>query len=125
MLKNLTTETIGNLSNGQAGLVIDAALKKAIDDLEDRGEEDGKARSVKIEIAFQKFKGQTVVDVVAEVKMPNFRTDATIAEARYADGNHKLFFQDLNAENPEQPTFRVMDEPGKKLDEESGEVAND
>jgi hypothetical protein len=118
VLKTLKCNTLGDLDNGQAGTIIDAALTKAINDLEDRGEEDGKPRTVTISVSLQKSKGLTVIDVTASAKMPDFRSNATIAEARYKDQKHEMLFQDLNAENPNQPVFKEMDTQG-------GEVPNE
>jgi hypothetical protein len=120
MLKALTCETLHELDNGIAGEIINAELKKAIADLEDRGEQDEKPRSVVIEIEMCKYKGVDLINVKAMAKMPARRSNSTHAEGRYKEGVHDLFFQNLNAERADQPTFDAME----KLDLAGGEIPN-
>lgn len=116
MLTALTCETLHELDNGLVGQIINAEFKKAIADLEDRGEQDEKPRSVTIDVEMCKFKGVTLINVKAAAKMPARRSNSTHAEGRYKDDAHSLFFQNLNAERVDQPTFPSLDD---------GEVPND
>lgn len=115
MLKTLSCETIHELDNGIAGHLINAALKTAIADLEDRGEQDEKPRKVTIEIAMQKLKGITIIATTADAKIPPFRSNSTIAEGRRKDGTDSLLFQNQNAKRPDQGTFPVMDVEGGEI----------
>jgi hypothetical protein len=120
MLKPLTAKTLGDLANGEGELIINKAIRTAVADLDDRGKEDGKERTVNITITMAIVKGMFVADVSAQPKLPAHRSNATELKARYnqAEGGLNLLFQDLNAENADQPTFREMDVEG-------GEVGND
>ncbi len=119
MLENLSAKTICELSGGAGGAVIDAAIRKAVSDIEDRGLEDGKERKVNIQIVMKKIAEDTVmVDVVADASIPAFRSEPTRAVGRVREGKQYLLFQATNPDNTEQPTFPQMDAAG-------GEVPNE
>ena len=119
MLDNLSAKTIGDLGGGSAAAVINAALRVAISDLEDRGLEDGKERKVTIEVVMKKIAADTdIVDVTADPTIPKFRCEPTSAVGRIRDGQPYLLFQTDNPERNDQPTFPQMDSAG-------GEVPNE
>lgn len=119
MLANLSAKTIAELEGGIAGNVIDAAIAKAVTDLEERGVEDEKWRVVTIEVAMKKIASDAaVIEVTANTKIPPFRTAATSAAGRFRDGKHHLQFQTMNPDNVEQNTF-------KEMHVEGGEVATE
>lgn len=107
----VNARTIADLTDGQAEAVINSALNKAISDLDDRGDEDGKERVVIIEIRMANVKSITTVEVVAQAKLPPFRTHATACKKTHrAGGGVALTFQGFNADNPDQPTFQEMED---------------
>jgi hypothetical protein len=120
MLKPLSARSLADLANGEGELVINRAIKTAVADLDDRGKEDGKERTVTIVVTMAIAQGMFVANVAATPKLPPHRSNATELKPKYnpADGTLDLLFQDMNAENADQPTFREMDVEG-------GEVAGD
>lgn len=112
-LTKLTWDTLGHLQAGLAGAVIDAELQRAVDDLVDRGEEDGKARKVTIEIVLDPTKAGTVVTVQAQAKLPIRNAGATVGECRARPGGHDLLFRN-SSNNINQPTFEDVGESEKE-----------
>lgn len=107
----LTLDTLGELSAGQSQAIIDAALRAAIRDTEDRGG-DKKPRKVTIEIEFKKSGPDHVsVNVTAKTSLPKYATDPTVAEI-VMDGNKpRVMFSPAAADNPDQPAI-----PGTRED---------
>lgn len=103
---NLTLDTLGDLSDGRARVVIDAALKAAFRDVADRGH-DGKSRKVVITVEMSKDEtGELVAtDVQAIPKLPPYRTPATMAKIGVEHGEDTLVFQTENRDRPDQETF--------------------
>lgn len=102
----LSCDTIGDQDNGVARYLIDAEIAKAANDLDDRGEEDGKPRKVTIEIEMASVNGLVVTTVSAQAKLPPRRTRNTAGEMRMAGkGQHAIIFQQNNADRPDQPTM--------------------
>lgn len=108
---NLNLESLGDLSDGRARAIIDAALKAAVRDLDDRGR-DGKPRKVVItvEMVMDETGELVTTDVQAEAKIPAYRTPATMANVKVKDGEIGLFFQSENRERPDQDTFPYSEE---------------
>ena len=115
-LQTLNAASIGELTNGQAKAIIDRELKKAISDLDDRGEEDGKPREVVIKIALIKKRDQVLADVRAKAILPEYRTGITALSAKQRGETIDLLFRSDNADNPDQPTLEDM--PHRDSDEE-------
>lgn len=106
MLKDLTFETLGLLDDGAAGVIANAELRIALNDLEERGHEDGKVRKVVFELEMQKIANNKVAArLSAQAKIPARRTNDTSAGFREKAGELTLQFRDNNPENEEQPTF--------------------
>lgn len=106
MLKELTFENLGLLDEGAAGAIANAEMKTALQDLEDRGHEDGKARKVVFELEMVKVQGGKVVTrLTSQAKIPPRRTNDTTGSTRELQGQVKLLFRDNNSDNDEQPTF--------------------
>lgn len=102
----LSCDTIGDQDNGVARYLIDAEISKAANDLDDRGEEDGKPRKVTIEIEMVIVNGLVITTVAAQAKLPARRTRNTAGEMRMAGkGNHAIIFQQNNADRADQPTM--------------------
>lgn len=107
--KRLTCDSLGDLGNGTARAIVDAAIKAAVRDLDERGEEDGKERAVSITIRLQKKDDLTVATVDAAAKLPPFRSFNTAARVKLGAAGAHLLFQEHDAENPDQGTFTEMD----------------
>lgn len=105
-LERLTCDTIGDLNDSGARIIINDALSECYRDLEQRGH-DEKARTLDIKLTFLTKKGITVVDVQAKATMPPYRTNMTAAtiHANKNSGIPELFFQEHNPENADQPTL--------------------
>lgn len=102
----LTCDTIGDQDNGIARHLIDSEITKAVNDLEDRGEEDGKPRKISIEIELKIVNGLTISTIAAQAKLPARKTRNTAGEMRMAGKNtHAIVFQKSNSDRPDQPTF--------------------
>lgn len=82
MQANLSLANLHELDNGAAGLVIDDAIRKAVADLDDRGD-DGKPRLVNIVVSLQK---------IPERRLPDARRgggEAAQAPHRQHAGHHE------------------------------------
>ena len=106
----ITLETIGDLDGGAAALTINNAIHRAVADLYDRGEEDGKTRKVAINLDLTIKSGIVVADVLAEAKLPPYRTNSTACVVKHIGGKPTLQFQTHNPERADQPTFDALDE---------------
>jgi hypothetical protein len=99
---------LGELANGAAGAVIDAALQAAIRDTEDRGLEDGKPRKVTITISLTKIDDETVTaEVEAKTSVPAYKPKKTVLNISYAGAGKvpALLFQPASADRADQETF--------------------
>ncbi len=118
----VTYETLGSLDSGAAKAIINAAIKEAVSDLDDRGGDDGKARTVLIQIVLTpRSNGQAEVEVQATAKLPPRRTASTVAALRFAKdgGGSQLLFQDLAPDDPDQKTIdEVIDKQKHKKKED-------
>lgn len=106
----LTTDTLGDLDNGAARLIIDRDLRTAIQDLDDRGQEDGKVRSVTVKVEMVYYKGRPIVTVQSTAALPPRRSNITVTDVRQKrDGEICLAFQQHASDNPEQQTFETFE----------------
>lgn len=104
----ITLDTIGLLAGGQAEAVVNAAIRAAVRDTEDRGG-DGKPRKVVIELVFEKV-GKDGTGVVATVKaktaIPAYQTDPTYGDLKVGSrGEPEVAFSPADADNPDQPAI--------------------
>lgn len=107
----LSMDTIGDLDNGVFRLLVDKEIDQLAKDLDDRGEEDGKARTLTIEIEVIKVKGVVIITPRCKVRLPARQSNSTSAKERMkSKGQTELLFQPANAPNAEQPTFEVNDD---------------
>ena len=110
-MSTLSCDTIGDINHGFSREAINTEIAKAFADLENRGEEDGKARTVEIKLSMTKIKGGAIgLDVQAVAKIPAYRTGITVAEpgidALAPRGRqHVIQFRSDNPERPDQKTF--------------------
>ena len=105
MLIPLTCEHLGSLDQGHAAAIINASIRDAIKDLEDRGK-DGKSRKVVIEVELKLGEREDVVEahVSAGAKIPPrdpspHRQDQTSPTAR------SPALPGVRAEDPNQRTI--------------------
>lgn len=101
--ETLTAANLGELAGGESRAVIDAALRAAVQDTEDRGE-DGKPRKVNITLTMLKKKSGVVeVGVECKTTIPTYRTSETLARVKIAGVNKfELEFQPLSPDHPDQ-----------------------
>ncbi len=104
MKQSLTLDTLGQLAAGQAETIINAALRTALRDTEDRGA-DKKPRKVTIEVVLEKLGEDNISSTVkAKVTTPPYQTEPTIGELTPgARGNPEMMFQPASPNNPSQP----------------------
>lgn len=102
----LSLANLGELSNGAAGVVIDAAIKAVIRDTEDRGLEDKKPRKVTIIVTMNKVDDDTITsEVEAKATLPPYRTKKTAGTVKYRGKDPTVEFQPNARERPDQETF--------------------
>jgi len=103
---SLCCDTIGELDAGIARHLVDAEIEKALDDLNDRAEEDGKERVVTIQLTMGLSNGLMYVNVAAQAKVPPRKSRNTAGKVRMrAKGHHEMLFMADTPENPSQPAF--------------------
>ena len=102
----LTADTIGDLDGGSAKFAIDAAIRSAIRDVEDRGE-DGKARDVTIKLTFKNENGPVSIACQVAAKIPNYSTKKTISVLHDVAGKPTLKFQPATPQNPNQEEYPI------------------
>lgn len=110
--KAICLDTLGQLDQGAAALVIDAAIREAIKDLDDRGE-DGKPRQVNIVLNLQRLDGgQVMAHVEASPKLPRRRTGGTVGKITCKGGESNVLFEPHSPDNPDQKTIHdfIQDE---------------
>lgn len=101
----LTVDTLGELDNGIARALIQKEIDRAVADLVDRGEEDGKVRKVTIEVEMGLHQGLVVAHVAAQAKIPPRRSRPTVGKLRVEKGRDLLLFQPHDSSNPDQETL--------------------
>lgn len=102
----LSMETIGDLDNGVFGLLVDKEIDALAKDLDDRGEEDGKARHLAIDIEVIKVKGIVIITPKVAAKLPPRVSNSTAAKERMKEkGQTELLFQQMNRDDADQPTL--------------------
>lgn len=103
----VSARSLPDMDRGAAGLMIDAAIREAVRDVEDRGD-DFQPRKVNIILTFKMLdNGAVACHIEAEAKVPKRRTAATVGVVRSNNDNPKLIFQ---TQDPDDPTQRCIDE---------------
>lgn len=108
----LTLDTLGEVDQGAARLIVDREIARAIEDLDDRGE-DGKPRKVVIQLTLEKqTNGLVEAHVEVQARIPPRRTAATVGLVQKQRGKaqSELVFQQWAPDNPEQNTLDIMDQ---------------
>ena len=109
MQHTLTCETLGALDSGAAKAIIDAAIREAVSDMDDRGD-DKKPRSIEIKITMQKMEsGLMETYVEAAAKVPRRRTASTVARLKTDGDRSRLVFQEYDSTNPDQKTIDELE----------------
>lgn len=106
-ITNLSCANIGDLDEGAAGLVINAAINEAVSDLEDRGS-DGKPRKVVVTLELvlpDEGQGSPIVHVEACAKIPARRTRRTSGKLLVAGKQPVFSFSELDRDDPTQTTI--------------------
>lgn len=103
---SLTLETLGEVGDGSAGAIINAALNAAVADLEDRGD-DKQKRKVTITVTLAKVGEHMTVNVDAAPKVPAYKSRTTVGTTRTRNGRPVILFQEYA---PNEPHQRTMDE---------------
>lgn len=109
MLGVLDCKSIGELDDGRAELIINSAIIRALDDLDNRGK-DGKPRTITITLTGIESEGNVYFDVQAGVKIPAQRTGTTKAKIRQKKGRGGLAEPQavFSFESPDEPDQRTI-----------------
>lgn len=89
MQGELNCRNIGELDDGRAELIINSAITRLLDDLDNRGR-DGKPRTLTITLTGVEEEGSVYFDVQAGVKIPAQRTGTTKTKIRQKKGRTGL-----------------------------------
>lgn len=101
----LNLKSLGQLDSGHAEAVINDALRKIIEDADDRGD-DGKARKAVITVSVEKAdSGYLVFRVEATTVMPKQSTGGTMAKVIRNGTKVSAEFEELAPDNPDQGTI--------------------
>lgn len=107
-LKNLNAGTIPQLADAMNKPVIDAELKRIVDDLEQRGR-DGQTRVLTIQLTFAAGErdGRYTISTAVSSKIPPQKTPKTTGKLVYDQDAKRwqMQFRSDNCENPDQPTM--------------------
>jgi len=93
--QNITCDTIGLLAQGEAGRMINDALREAQEDMEGRTDADKKPRKLTITLTFTPM-SSGAIDTGCKVKLdlPAREATNTIAQLRRQGGHLGLLFSD-------------------------------
>lgn len=102
--KTLNLESLGDLDNGTAGMIVARELQRASLDVDENGD-DGAKRKVVIQIEMQKKDGKLCVHVAAQAKLPPKRTKDVPARTKKDRGACRLLFEDMGGDEdaPDAP----------------------
>jgi hypothetical protein len=105
----INCDTLGDLDGGAARAIVNAALRDAVNDLEDRAHQDKKPRKVVITLTFSHLENGLVdTRVEASVKAPARRTAPTIGEYKRDGSNMRVQFHPLNTDDPRQKAIEDL-----------------
>ena len=113
--QRLDCDNIGDLGEGRARAIINAAIMESTHDVDDRGE-DGKERTVVIKLRMKRRSDGLVETVVAaQATLPPRQTASTVSKVTQREGRGpQLAFQSWASDNPDQNTFPQLDESEKE-----------
>lgn len=110
MQQSLSLATLGSLNGGSAELIVDAAIRDAVADLDDRGG-DELPRKVLIELEMKVLDNDLIdVHVTAIARLPKRRTPSTFGRVtRNSKNQSRLTFQTEAPDNPDQRTIDELE----------------
>ena len=113
MQMKLDLDSLGELDGGAARAVVNAALRAAVEDLDDRGH-DEKTRDVTIKVSMRKMEnGLSFVTLTAVTKVPDYRIGETVGMVKKEGSSASILFQTLSPDDPHQRTIdEVLPKPG-------------
>lgn len=107
MASLLNARNLGDLNKGNAEILINSCIEKAIADLDDRGEQDKKTRKVTIVLEMSIHDGLVHAEVHAHPTLPPYKSGLTLMEIKQREGKPVAEFQPLSPGNPSQPSFKI------------------
>lgn len=114
MRTTLSLATLGDLGDGAARVVIDQAIARAAEDVEDRGD-DEKERKVNITLTMlREDNGEIKTTVQVGVGLPKWKTHPTRAKAVGHGDQTQLVFQSLAQDDANQTDIEDHMGKGKK-----------
>lgn len=115
MQATLCLDTLGDLDGGAARAIIDAAIRDAVRDLDDRGE-DEKPRFVEVRLSLSRMdNGLLACHVEAAAKTPRRRTASTVGQVARRGGDVGVLFQTYAPEDPHQRTIDEVEHNNRNL----------
>lgn len=115
----LSLETLGDLDEGTAGILINRVIREAINDLDDRGDDEQK-RKICIEVELLQKNGLVSMTCAAQAKLPPRRSHATVAQVGHIAGEVNLMFQPEVSNRPDQNHLPMK--PARAGDEDENET---
>jgi hypothetical protein len=105
-LQSLSLKTLGELNNGLAEGIVNSAINRMVEDLDDRGDQDEQPRAVTIELIGRVKDGITTVEVRATCKLPKYNAGRTVAEIKMSNefGKRRPVMQ-FRGDSPAQQTL--------------------
>lgn len=105
----LCLDNLGELDEGAARAIIDAAIRQAVADMDDRGE-DGKPRQVNIALILNRLdNGLIAAHIEAEAKIPRRKTAGTLGVVKSQSGTPTMLYQTMAPDEPNQRTIDELD----------------
>lgn len=100
----ITLETLNQLDSGRAGAIVNATIRQALADLDDRAADDEKPRKVVITLTLNRLdSGALAAHLESAWKAPAYKTAGTIANLKRDDaGRVTAEFQPMSPDNPNQ-----------------------
>lgn len=116
-LVSLTLDTLGELNDGLARGIINSAINRMIEDLEDRGQDED-PRTVIIEITGRTKEKITMLEVKASCKLPKYHAGVTVAEIKMStDGGRAHPVMKFRGDSPENPSQMTIDDINSEAEE--------
>jgi hypothetical protein len=111
----LNLSTLGQLQNGTAAVIIDAAINAALNDLDNRGH-DERPRKVIITTQMAKLdNGTAAIGVKAKTRVPEYVTASTLANMSQNGRQTVAEFEMTSPRNPNQRPLPHTVDPTKGL----------
>lgn len=105
-MTKLSFDTINDLSNGQVGVAVDEAIRRALLDLHDS--RDGESRKIILQVAVRASKDgrqQFVANPTVQVVLPKVKPQKTLGYLQVKGDSAEGLFKATSPRNPDQLTF--------------------